>query len=171
VRGEHQAGLERLGNHFGRAGARQALDVAFIGGADNDRYVRSHGLDVEQDLFGERGVAEGDDHHAGSHQARGNQRILAPGIAEDDRFATGGRFANPVGIEVERNVVDALLTQKARQVLPAATESAEDRVLFGPHGLRGDRRQLHRAHHPLVGDEAHDQLLAVVNDKRRGEHR
>jgi len=47
MRGQHQAGFEYFGNDFSSARPRQALQVAFVGGANYDRHVRPRGLNME----------------------------------------------------------------------------------------------------------------------------
>ena len=125
---------------------------------------------IGQHLQGAGGVQVSHHHGAGACQACGHQRLQAHRIAKHHRITGGGGLAHAVRVKVKRHVLDALLLQHVAQVLAAAAIATNDDVLAGVDGLAGNAGHLQRLLQPFTGHQLHHDVVAVQNNKRRGQH-
>ena len=72
-------------------------------------------------------------------------------ISGEGDVAGGGRFADALRIDIERDHRRVFVFQKAREVLSRTAVTADQHVFAGSHRLHCDIVQLHGAHHPFVG--------------------
>jgi hypothetical protein len=171
VRGEHQARLERVRNDLGRARLQEALEAAVVARAHDDRQRGADFVRMVQHAQGGRDVGVGDDECRRTLHARGDERLAARGVAEDHRVAGRRGLADALGIQIERDVPDPLPLEKTREALAGPTVPADHHVPLGRETAHGDLVQLQRPQHPLRPREPQRDPVAVVDEKRCGEHR
>ena len=89
-------------------------------------------------------------------------------VAEDDRIARLPRRLHATRIHVERDVLEALLLQHAREVLPDAAEAADDHVIAAAQcRMRPRARARSRSGAGVAASEQHIGDAAVVADQQR----
>jgi hypothetical protein len=97
VRREHQAALDDLRNHLGRAGREQLLEIGVVDGAHDRRQRRRQLVHVVQHAQRRRRVRIRDRDGRRAMDAGREQRLAARRVAEHHRFAGRRRGAHAIG--------------------------------------------------------------------------
>ena len=170
MRREHQASFEHFGDDFGRARLQQQVELGVVQGANDDRHLGTRFVHVMQNLERRRRIGKGHHDRAGLGETGGHQRLAASRVAIDHAAAVCRCLAHTLRIGIEREKRDLLGFQQAREVLPAASVTADDHVLLASQCSRRNVGELGGAREPVVGSQAARKRLGELDQERCRQH-
>lgn len=92
VGGDHQTGLQRLGNDLGRTGGSERLHVALVARAHHDGQVGSSVADVREQLHRCGNVAVADHHETCARESHGVEDVAVAAVGVEDALADSARL-------------------------------------------------------------------------------
>ena len=171
MRSQHQTRLESLRHHLRGPCRNQALQIAVIQRAHNDREAGIEFMHMMQNAQRSVRIGKGNHHCAGARDAGGNQGFPAGRITEYHLFASRRRFTHPFRIRVKRDIADLFLLEQMGQPLSRPAIAADHDMALGGNAFSGNAVQFKRAQHPLRTGQPHHQAIAVVDQKGGRQHR